>query len=165
MNKNAIKNATSPDTAYVVLDYPCGRTARTSIRYWIEDGGKKGFRVVYQTRNPKVPAEANLWNAPKKSTYMLVAAALYIEEATGHVKSEGITEYTDPAAIRSYVETHGTTPRILQWVHDKAKFSRAFADRGVFTINGAPQEVTPGEASRRNETAKEWEDLLAALTS
>jgi hypothetical protein len=40
---------TSPETAYVVEDYPYGFRLRCKIRYWLEFKAKKGFRLVSQT--------------------------------------------------------------------------------------------------------------------
>lgn len=66
---------TSPETAYLVDDYPYGFRLRCSIRYWIETaekGAKKGQqRFVSQTTNPKRPGDP--WNAPKGSTYAAMA--------------------------------------------------------------------------------------------
>lgn len=65
---------TSEDTAYVVDDYPYGRS-RTQIRYWIESKDKNGDRFCAQTLNPKT----GRWNKPKKGTYSTVLA-MYLEE-------------------------------------------------------------------------------------
>jgi hypothetical protein len=54
---------TSPETAYVVNDYPYGYTLRCTIRYWLEYQPKKGFRLWSQTSNPKRPGL--VWNKPK----------------------------------------------------------------------------------------------------
>lgn len=45
---------TSPETAYVVQDYPYGFRLRCQIRYWLEFKAGKGVRLVSQTSNPKV---------------------------------------------------------------------------------------------------------------
>src|SRR3954471_15292140 len=57
----------SPDTAYVVADYPYGFRLRPEIRYRIETQNGQGQRVMSQTRNPKVPGMP--WNRAKGSTY------------------------------------------------------------------------------------------------
>lgn len=81
---------TNHETAYVVDDYPYGRTLRCKIRYWIETaekGANKGKqRVVSQTTNPKYSNET--WNKEKKSTYSELAI-LYLDDETGHVKWDG----------------------------------------------------------------------------
>ncbi len=43
----------SPETAYVVSDYPYGFRLRCQIRYWLEYSPTHGFRLVSQTTNPK----------------------------------------------------------------------------------------------------------------
>jgi hypothetical protein len=60
---------TSPDTAFVVDDFPYGFRLRTKIRYWIET--KKGFgqRFCSQTLNPKT----GNWNKPKAGNYHVIA--------------------------------------------------------------------------------------------
>lgn len=61
----------SPDTAYLVTDYPYGRTLRCQIRYWLHtaDKGqhKHQTRFTSQTTNPK--RDGTVWNQPKSSTY------------------------------------------------------------------------------------------------
>jgi hypothetical protein len=61
---------TSPDTAFVVDDYPYGFRLRTKIRYWIET--KKGFgqRFCSQTLNPNTtttPTMVTEWIVPAVS--------------------------------------------------------------------------------------------------
>lgn len=91
---------TSPETAYVVSDYPYGFRLRTEIRYWIETKRGHGQRVMSQTRNPKKPGHP--WNKPKGSTYTTIRA-LYLDPATGHVENSGINGYSDEAEIRAWV--------------------------------------------------------------
>ncbi|GAA4852527.1 hypothetical protein [Saccharopolyspora rosea] len=89
---------TSPETAYVVDDYPYGRRLRCKIRYWIETGEKgsaKGKqRFVSQTTNPKVPGE--VWNKPKASTYALMAV-MYLDH-NDHVQWWGVGLDLSPVA-------------------------------------------------------------------
>jgi hypothetical protein len=64
---------TDADSAYLVDDYPYGRTLRCRRRTWIETATKgrcKGMqRFVAQTTDPKKPTE--VWNKPHASTYDL----------------------------------------------------------------------------------------------
>lgn len=73
---------TSPETAYVVGDYPYGFRLRCKIRYWLETatkGAKKGeTRFVSQTTDPKAPGE--VWNKPKGSTYSEKLSLMYLDE-------------------------------------------------------------------------------------
>jgi hypothetical protein len=72
---------TSPDTAYLVEDYPYGRRLRCTIRYWVETatkGAAKGKqRFVSQTTNPRQPGQA--WNNPHAATYSALVV-LYLDE-------------------------------------------------------------------------------------
>lgn len=62
---------TSMETAYRVEGYPYGFRLKCSIRYWLERDAKRGYRLCSQTTNPKKSVE--VWNAPKKSTYTMLA--------------------------------------------------------------------------------------------
>ena len=58
---------TSPETAYVIDDYPYGFVLRCQKRVWVEYKPKRGYRIVEQTSNPKRPGL--VWNKPKASVY------------------------------------------------------------------------------------------------
>lgn len=88
-----LRGHVSPETAYVVDDYPYGFRLRCKIRYWVESNGKKGSRVASQTTNPKVPGR-EVWNRPKYSTYsdlvfLYLDDAGHVRHATVHALSEG----------------------------------------------------------------------------
>ncbi|GIH02909.1 hypothetical protein Rhe02_09760 [Rhizocola hellebori] len=61
---------TSPDTAYLVPDYPYGQL-RCQIRFWLHTANKgqtkQQTRFMYQTTNPR--RTAVVWNQPQSSTY------------------------------------------------------------------------------------------------
>jgi hypothetical protein len=95
---------TSPETAYVIGDYPYGYTLRCKIRYWLEHKPKHGFRFVSQTTNPKRPGE--FWNKPKASTYCRFGACMFLNE-DGHVKWAGLNQYCDGAEAQSWLDTYG----------------------------------------------------------
>ncbi len=80
---------TSPETAYVVHDYPYGFKLRCKMRYWLERDAKRGYRLCTQTTNPKKAGE--VWNAPKKSTYTMLAIMGLDEK--GHVVWTGCSIY------------------------------------------------------------------------
>lgn len=86
----------SPETAYVVDDYPYGRVLRCKIRYWIETatkGAKKDQqRFVSQTTNPKKAGEP--WNKPHPGTYASLQV-LYLDE-DDHVQHWDAGLYFDP---------------------------------------------------------------------
>lgn len=86
-------------SAYVVNDYPYGYKLRCKIRYWLEHSPTKGFRFCSQTTNPKKPVE--VWNAPKKSTYMRLGGCMFLDE-NSHVKWTGVSEYSDLATLEKF---------------------------------------------------------------
>jgi len=96
----------SPDTAYVVADYPYGFRLRCQIRYWIETKRGKGQRVVSQTSNPKVPGL--VWNTPKASTYSDLRV-LVLDPTNGHVGNAALSSYATEADIRAFAEQYPLT--------------------------------------------------------
>lgn len=98
---------TSPDTAYVVDDYPYGRRVRCEIRYWVETGtkgaGKGRQRFVSQTTNPKYGNDWARPNMPKAGTYSDMVF-MYLDPDTGHVEHFSIsrTFITPEGAARFY---------------------------------------------------------------
>jgi hypothetical protein len=89
----------SPETAYVVDDYPYGFRLRCKMRYWLEYHPKRGFRLVSQTSNPKRPGL--VWNKPKASTYCRFGGCMYLNEAN-HVAWSGLSEYSDGAEAKAW---------------------------------------------------------------
>lgn len=90
----------SPETAYVIADYPYSFTLRCKMRVWIEYKQNKGFRLVRQTSNPK---RSHTWNAEKYSTYSRFGMAMYLD-GEQHVQSTGLHEYTAHEQVQSWVE-------------------------------------------------------------
>ncbi len=86
---------TTPETAYVVEDYPYGFRLRCKIRYWLEFNAKHGFRFVSQTTDPRRSTE--VWNKPKPSTYAFAPACMLLMDAN----EKGIREVTW-TAVRPY---------------------------------------------------------------
>jgi hypothetical protein len=84
-----LANHTTPETAYVVNDYPYGFRLRCKIRYWLEYTKGHGFRLCSQTTNPKVSGE--VWNKPKKSVYCMLGVMGLNDE--GHVTWTGCNIY------------------------------------------------------------------------
>lgn len=93
----------SPETAYVVDDYPYGFRLRAKIRYWLEFKPKQGFRLMSQTTNPK---KGHVWNKPKASTYSRFGGAMYLNEE-GHVHWAGLTEYSNGAEAKAFADKYG----------------------------------------------------------
>lgn len=93
-----LSNHYSPETAYLVNDYPYGFTMRCKIRYWLEVNSK-GTRFCSQTSNPK---KNDIWNKEKKSTYSYVGAMFLNDE--GHVTWTCFPLSLDK--LREFLETY-----------------------------------------------------------
>jgi hypothetical protein len=100
----ALAGHTSPETAYVIDDYPYGFRLRCSIRYWLECKKGHGFRLISQTSNPKKPGL--VWNKPKAGTYHAFAV-MVLDPDTGHVHIHTASSggWTEEATIQA-IETH-----------------------------------------------------------
>lgn len=94
---------TTPETAYLVEDYPYGFRLRCKIRYWLETN-KKGTRFCSQTTNPKAAGE--VWNKLKASTYSEISGAMYLDEK-GHVQWRGLNQYADLPELKEFAATFG----------------------------------------------------------
>lgn len=99
-----ITSAISPETAYLVTDYPYGFRLRCQIRYWLEFKKGKGVRFVSQTTNPKRPGI--VWNKPKASTYCEFGGAMFLDE-NGHVQWSGLNMYAEVAEMKAWRDTFG----------------------------------------------------------
>ena len=95
----------SPETAFVVDDYPYGFRLRCKIRYWVEFKKGHGYRVVSQTTNPKRPGE--VWNKPKAGTYSPLGEVLYLDEVE-HVQNAGLSYYCDAQEAQNWLDMWGT---------------------------------------------------------
>lgn len=81
---SVLRGHMSPETAFVVDDYPCGFGRRCKIRYWLDvptRGSAAGkVRLMSQT-HPQATAER--WNKPKATT--CVTWAVMIRDVRGRV--------------------------------------------------------------------------------
>lgn len=95
-------NHTSPETAYVVENYPWGFRLKTKIRYWIESKSAKngGQRFVSQTVNPKT----GQWCAPKPSTYSPIVI-MYLDEKK-YVYYDSLRLNDQEKRIQEFKDTH-----------------------------------------------------------
>jgi len=93
---------TSPETAYMIEDYPYGFRLRCKMRVWIETKKSTGeMRVMRQTTNPKVAGE--VWNKAKASTYEKIKV-LYIDSNTGYIESAGWHGYDSADFLADFGE-------------------------------------------------------------
>lgn len=156
-----LKGHTSPETAYLIEDYPYGFKLRTEKRVWIEEHPKKGFRLASQTRNPKIAG--NPWNKVVYSTYVDSGAGMFLDEE-GHVQWTGIGVYTRPAEISAFVHKFGSTPRlraVIDFQFLQAKKYQAMYARGNsgMTINGQPIPVKPSDIERSEAEIATLEEI------
>ena len=92
----------SPETAYVIEDYPYGRS-RTQMRVWIDRDKKGRGRLMRQTLDPKTTGH---WNKPKGSTYSDVMVAVFNED--GHIANGGASfSWRGENTLRPYAEKYG----------------------------------------------------------
>jgi hypothetical protein len=131
---------TSPETAYVVNDYPYGFRLRCTIRYWLEYKAKHGFRLWSQTTNPK---RGNIWNKPKASTYYEFGGCMYLDEE-GHVTWSGLSQYSSGAEAAAWQEKFGAgvpeagRPVLNKWVAAKVAYD-GNRNRGDHLAVGLPE--------------------------
>lgn len=123
----------SPETAYVVNDYPYGFHLRCKARYWIEFKPKKGFRLMFQTTNPK-RRDAEVWNKPKAGTYAAFGGALYVNDEE-HVRFAALTEYSTLAEAEHFQVDFGegvpeAGKELLEyWIKAKRRYEAAKKER------------------------------------
>jgi hypothetical protein len=123
----------SPETAYLVKDYPYGYTLRCQIRYWLEFKPGHGVRLVSQTSNPK---RGHVWNKPKASTYSRFGGCMYLNE-DDHVTWSGLSEYSDGAEAKAWSDRYrdGCPPAALPgldaWVRAKLAYDATRAAKPV----------------------------------
>jgi hypothetical protein len=103
MTIQILKGHVSPETAYVIEDYPYGFKLRCKIRYWMEYKNKIGFRFISQTSNPK---KGDIWNKPKALTYDRLGGCMYLNEE-GHVKYTGLSEYCSGKEAQEWLQVYG----------------------------------------------------------
>lgn len=149
----------SPETAYVVSDYPYGFTFRCQIRYWLEHN-KKGTRFVSQTSNPKVAG--TVWNKPKASTYA-DAGALYLDDQDYVQWSTVSFSYDSAEDLRAWREKFGASlpaevlAKLNHYVDLKTVYEAELA-RGEFQYG-----VCARIASAHLATKKPLEELRAKV--
>lgn len=130
----------SPETAYVVNDYPYGGL-RCKIRYWLEYKPKHGFRFVSQTTNPKLLGE--VWNKPKASTYALLAY-LVIDEK-GHLDWRAISDY-NLNELQPFLDAHRDKLTAAQ-IDVATKYARCHALYEAFKAAGDEFQIAGRKAA------------------
>lgn len=165
MINKLLYNHTSPETAYVVEDYPYGFRLRCKIRYWLEYKKNKGFRLVSQTTNPKrefvTPAGelVEYWNKPKASTYCKFGGAMYLNEEN-HVAWSGLSEYEDVKESLEWAKHYGEAvppeghQHLKTWLCYKLAYDAARA-KGEVKI-GIGDNITVCQPDLTPEEFEQW---------
>ena len=123
--KKLLTGHVSPETAYLVDDYPYGFRLRCQIRYWLEFKNHHGVRLMSQTSNPKRPGL--VWNKPRGSTYARFGGAMFLDDED-HVQWSGLTEYSDAASAEAWRAEFGAgvpaecVPVLNAWCAAKKKY-------------------------------------------
>jgi len=157
---------TSPETAYVVEDYPYGFKARTQARFWLEHNPSKGFRFLSQTMDPKRPG---VWNKPKASTFSRLAGAMFLD-SKGHVSWMGVNEYTDAPEVLSFLKMfpRADTGFLRKWAPAKVKFYMKLLqvnEEGFtgFSMNGERIPADSKDMERNQKSLEAWTEVQKAL--
>jgi hypothetical protein len=163
MTMQPLYNHTSPETAYLVDDYPYGRTVRCRIRYWLESKPGKGCRLVSQTENPRTL----VWNKPKASTYAMLGA-MHLDEK-GHVQWRALSAYFGAeealAFVRDFPLASGVG-LIMVWATKRAAVVQAYLDGTAYvTINNVPQPLTATERARHEKELPVWQEAARLATA
>jgi hypothetical protein len=148
----------SPDTAYLIDDYPYGRRLRCQMRVWIDGPPDKGqykgqYRVMRQTNDPKrtgpgrsgphgageVGPGRHPWNAAKAGTY-----------------TDWLVLYLDG---KGHVHAHGGS----------LAYGLSGAEDARMRLDGTYEQLTPDERTiyalmvKRNQRGNGWEHWHKAL--
>jgi hypothetical protein len=161
-SKKPLYGHTSPETAYVVDDYPYGFRLRCKIRYWVEFKAGKGYRFCSQTTNPKI-ADREVWNKPKASTYALVAACMFLD-SSDHVEWSALTEYSEAEKCLEFLSDfpqYGDLKRLGDWAANKLGYVyKMYTGKAFHTINDVRQGISDADRGRYRAEAKVWTEVL-----
>ena len=133
-----LKGYDSENNSYLVNDYPYGFRLRCKIRYWLEYSEKLGYRFCSQTSNPK---KNDIWNKPKKSTYIDISACMYLDE-NNHVTWGGISSYSNLIEAEEFKRVYyeGLSDigkqRLDRWIKAKTVYEQKIADGIPWQIAG-----------------------------
>lgn len=138
--KKILHGHVSPETAFVVEDYPYGFRLRCRQRHWLETKAGHGVRHVTQTTNPK--QSGHPWNKPKAGTYSRGLYFLYQDDANDHVNCTGIGSGSLPEDMVPFfarwqdqftAEQHHARVKLLAYSHHSCPAYWARWDSGRIT--------------------------------
>ena len=150
---------TSPETSFLIEDYPYGRKLRTQKRVWIEEKPKKGYRLMEQTKNPAT----GLWNKPAAGTYVDWGMAMFLDEK-GYVQHVAVGAYSDDAEVIDFIRTFGATPTLKAVALAKIKYHWNVAnahEAGVnpWTVNGVHQPLRESDIEKNKQKVALWTEI------
>lgn len=153
------------ETAYIIPDYPYSFSLRCRKACWI-DAGKKGFRLITQTTNPK---KNDIWNAAKKGTYHLLAGSMYLDE-DGHLQFEGLNEYSSSKTFVDFLtrfpNAEYSKDIILAYCLGKMRLAQlTIQGEAVISINKVPQLPSEADREKAKVDLKNWTDCVYILRS
>lgn len=97
----------SPETAFIVEDYPYGFRLRCKMRCWIEKAekgkGKGQYRFCTQTTNPRIEGK-EVWNKPKYGVYSDFML-MYLDE-NNHIKHDVMNISSNPAKFQDFINKY-----------------------------------------------------------
>lgn len=141
----------SPETAYVVEDYPYGRRLRCKMRYWIETT-KRGQRVCRQSTNPRKAVE--FWNKPKKTTYSDFIG-LYLDE-NEHVKEFHVSHgWSKKATMDEFLSYFKKDVEALGREEEVKTFYAVKIAQDCLTCEIVPASGTKEEQEEREKKSEE----------
>lgn len=152
---------TSPETAYLVDDYPYGSRARCRIRYWLEFRPGHGYRLVSQTENPRT----KIWNKPKPSTYALLGG-MYLDDK-GHVQWRALSVYMKAEDALAFVRDfpRADVGLITGIARKKVQYLQlCIAGELQLHINGTPRPWTEAERQSHERDLLVWQDTARLAT-
>ena len=94
---------TSPETAYLVDDYPYSFHLRCKIRYWLETAmkGAKSCQMRLMSQTTDARRDNAVWNKPKGSTYNDFAV-MYLDE-NNHIQQACVSCNAGPEDFARFV--------------------------------------------------------------
>ena len=158
----ALSGYDSQERSFMCENYPYGRTVRCRIRYWLEKDEKKGFRFCSQTENPRTLQ----WNNPKKSTYCLLAGAMYRDDK-GHVVWSGMTQYDEAETVLEFITRFPgcDVSQLVPWCRLKVRYTQGMIDKKIqFTINGVVKPWSEADTERHREELEVWNKCVSMMT-
>ena len=158
--KTTLTGHVSPETSYLVNDYPYGFRLRCKARYWIETHPKRGQRVMFQTTNPKVQGR-EVWNNVKASPYSTLRV-LVLDESTGRVEVDGLGFNATEREVNAFAERHAAA---LHGGYEQEAIKRLIAwDRAQSKVTW---KVTSGAEAegKRSQTLEEQQAIMNRLAA